>query len=89
MAPLSLCAVQQALPSGGQLAASVALQARDLGSFTPVLQLLAVPALDLSVDAPDGTGMISATLRGLVRRVYFPDAATRRERVLWSNRLEW
>ncbi len=63
--------------SGGGLAAAVCLQARDLGSFTPVLQVLGVPALDLSSEVPDGPGMISPALRALVRRVYFPDAATR------------
>ncbi|WP_200958705.1 alpha/beta hydrolase [Nocardioides sp. Root190] len=65
--------------SGGGLAASVALQARDLGSFTPRLQVLGVPALDLASDLPPGPGMISASLRGLVRRVYFPDPASRHE----------
>ncbi len=34
--------------SGGGLAASVALQARDAGTFTPTLQVLGIPALDLS-----------------------------------------
>ena len=65
--------------SGGGLAASVCLQARDLGSFTPRLQVLGVPALDLASDLPTGAGMISPSLRALVRRVYFPDAATRTE----------
>jgi acetyl esterase len=65
--------------SGGGLAASVCLQARDLGSFTPRLQVLGVPALDLASDLPTGAGMISPALRGLVRRVYFPDPATRAE----------
>lgn len=65
--------------SGGGLAASVALQARDLGSFTPRLQVLGVPALDLASDLPSGAGMISPSLRALVRRVYFPDPATRAE----------
>lgn len=65
--------------SGGGLAASVALQARDLGSFTPRLQVLGVPALDLASDLPRGAGMISPSLRALVRRVYFPDPATRGE----------
>lgn len=65
--------------SGGGLAASVALQARDLGSFTPRLQVLGVPALDLASDLPSGAGMISPSLRALVRRVYFPDPATRTE----------
>ncbi|MBS45976.1 MAG: carboxylesterase [Nocardioides sp.] len=64
--------------SGGGMAAAVCLQARDLGSFAPRLQVLGVPALDLVEDAA-GNGMISPGLRGLVRRVYFPDAATRAE----------
>ena len=65
--------------SGGGLAASVCLQARDAGSFTPRLQVLGVPALDLATDLPEGPGMISPALRRLVRRVYFPDPATRSE----------
>ena len=66
--------------SGGGLAASVCLQARDTGSFTPVLQVLGVPALDLATEVdPDHSGMVSSALRGLVRRVYFPDAERRRE----------
>lgn len=64
--------------SGGGLAASVCLQARDAGTFAPVLQVLGVPALDLNRDpADDPPGMISPTLRALVRRVYFPDPETR------------
>ncbi|MBZ5735488.1 alpha/beta hydrolase [Nocardioides sp. TRM66260-LWL] len=63
--------------SGGGLAASVCLQARDAGSFTPRLQVLGVPALDLATDVPAAPGMISPSLRALVRRVYFPDPATR------------
>lgn len=65
--------------SGGGLAASVCLQARDAGSFSPRLQVLGVPALDLASEVPAGPGMISPSLRGLVRRVYFPDPATRTE----------
>ena len=66
--------------SGGGLAASVALQARDSGSFAPTLQVLGIPALDLSAEPGDGDpGMVSPDLRRLVRRVYFPDAATRLE----------
>lgn len=64
--------------SGGGLAASVCLQARDSGRFRPRLQVLGVPALDMASQLPDGRpGMISAQLRGLVRRVYFPDEASR------------
>ncbi|WP_207769391.1 alpha/beta hydrolase fold domain-containing protein [Nocardioides currus] len=66
--------------SGGGLAASVALQARDLASFTPTLQVLGIAALDLSAEPRDGDpGMISPELRRLVRRVYLPDPATRLE----------
>ncbi|GAA1939619.1 alpha/beta hydrolase fold domain-containing protein [Nocardioides hwasunensis] len=66
--------------SGGGMAASVALQARDTGSFTPTLQVLGIPALDLSAEPRDGDrGMISPDLRRLVRRVYLPDPVTRRE----------
>ncbi|WP_082587307.1 alpha/beta hydrolase fold domain-containing protein [Nocardioides sp. Soil774] len=66
--------------SGGGLAASVALQARDAGSFAPTLQVLGIPALDLSAEPRDGDpGMVSPSLRRLVRRVYLPDPATRRE----------
>ena len=65
--------------SGGGLAASVALQARDRRSFTPVLQVLGCPALDLAREPEDGDrGMISPGLRRMVRRVYFPDPASRR-----------
>jgi acetyl esterase len=65
--------------SGGGMAAAVALMARDRGSFTPVLQVLGIPALDMAAEGPAGAGMISPALRGLVRRVYFPDVASRRE----------
>ncbi|EON24346.1 alpha/beta hydrolase domain-containing protein [Nocardioides sp. CF8] len=66
--------------SGGGLAASVALQARDSGSFTPTLQVLGIPSLDLAAEPRDGDpGMISPALRRLVRRVYLPDPASRRE----------
>ncbi|MTD45342.1 alpha/beta hydrolase fold domain-containing protein [Conexibacter sp. W3-3-2] len=65
--------------SGGGNAASVCLQARDRGTFTARLQVLGVPALDLASELPTGAGMISPSLRGLVRRVYFPDPASRAE----------
>ncbi|MCH1865630.1 alpha/beta hydrolase fold domain-containing protein [Nocardioides sp. CFH 31398] len=67
--------------SGGGTAAAVALMARDTGSFTPRLQVLGVPALDMHSDpaAQGDAGMISLRLRRLVRRVYFPDVASRRE----------
>ncbi len=66
--------------SGGGLAASVCLQARDQGTFVPTLQVLGVPALDVAASVPQGpSGMISSSLRDLVRRVYFPDPASRSE----------
>jgi acetyl esterase len=65
--------------SGGGLAAAVCLQARDTSSFAPVLQVLGVPALDIASEVPRTAGMISPSLRGLVRRVYFPDPASRSE----------
>jgi acetyl esterase len=64
--------------SGGGLAASVALQARDRRSVGPVLQVLGCPALDLAHEpSDDDTGMISPELRRMVRRAYFPDPRTR------------
>lgn len=66
--------------SGGQIAAAVALMARDTGSFAPVLQVLGVPALDLVAEpGPHDAGMIGPSLRRLVRRTYFADAARRAE----------
>lgn len=66
--------------SGGQLAASVCLQARDTGSFTPVLQVLGVPVLDLAAPIdPDAPGMVAPKVRELVRRTYFPDPDQRTE----------
>ncbi len=65
--------------SGGGLAASVCLQARDRESFRPVLQVLGVPALDVASEPRPGSGMVSPSLRRLVRRVYFPDPASRHE----------
>ena len=64
--------------SGGGMAAAVCLMARDTGSFAPRLQVLGVPALDVA-NVGGGTGMISPRLRGLVRRVYFPDHERRAE----------
>ncbi|NHA66564.1 alpha/beta hydrolase [Phycicoccus flavus] len=66
--------------AGGNVAASVCLQARDRGSFAPALQVLGVPALDLASEVPeDGPGMLAPGMRRLVRRVYFPDVERRRE----------
>ena len=66
--------------SGGGMAAAVCLMARDTDSFTPRLQVLGVPALDLATEVPrGGPGTISPSLRALVRAAYFPDPATRTE----------
>lgn len=70
--------------AGGNLAASAALQARDLDSCSPALQLLGVPSLDVAEDAtakasPLATPMISPALLRLVRRTYFKDASRRAE----------
>lgn len=65
--------------SGGGIAAAICHLARDSDAFRPALQVLGVPALDLASDLPSGNGMISPSLRALVRRVYFPDAARRSE----------
>ncbi|MGI5499095.1 alpha/beta hydrolase [Lentzea sp. CA-135723] len=66
--------------SGGNLAASVSLQARDGGRWLPAVQVLGIPALDFHDEAGlDEPGMITPELRRLVRRAYFPDPATRRE----------
>ena len=61
------------------MAAAVCLMARDSGSFTPRLQVLGVPALDLASEAPAGSGSITPSLRALVRAAYFPDVASRSE----------
>lgn len=66
--------------AGGNIAASVCLQARDRATFTPVLQVLGVPALDLASEVPEHSpGMLAPSMRRLVRRVYFPDVARRAE----------
>jgi acetyl esterase len=65
--------------SGGGTAAAVCLMARDTGDFQPVLQVLGVPALDMATPVTGAPGMINASLRDLVRRVYFPDVARRSE----------
>lgn len=70
--------------AGGNLAASAILQARDLGSFRPVLQVLGVPALDIAGDveakhSPLPSPMISPALLRLVRATYFRDASRRAE----------
>ncbi len=69
--------------SGGGTAAAACLMARDDETVRPLLQVLGVPALDLATEppvGPPGPGpSISPSLRGLVRRVYFPDPARRAE----------
>ena len=70
--------------AGGNLAASAVLQARDLGSFTPALQVLGVPSLDVAGDpdaktSPVSSPMVSPALLRLVRSTYFKDARRRAE----------
>lgn len=68
--------------AGGNLAASVALQARDQDSFRPVGQLLGVPSLDVAEDPESksstiGSPMISRDLLKLVRATYFKNKMAR------------
>lgn len=68
--------------AGGNLAASAALQARDLNSFKPACQLLGVPSLDVAEPvvlkrSPIATPMITPGLLHLVRQTYFRDVAAR------------
>lgn len=68
--------------SGGNLAASACLQARDAGTVRPRLQLLGVPSLDVSTDhkpALTPRPMIGESTIRLVRATYFKDAARRTE----------
>lgn len=69
---------------GGNLAASACLQARDHGTATPRLQLLAVPSLEVAGDVHGKTStvsrpMITPALLKIVRATYFKDAARRSE----------
>jgi acetyl esterase len=69
---------------GGGLAASACLQARDLGTASPRLQLLAVPSLEVAGDVHDKQAtiphpMIGPGLLTTVRATYFKDAARRAE----------
>jgi acetyl esterase len=69
---------------GGSLAASACLQARDLGTAAPRLQLLAVPSLEVAGDVRDKTAtiphpMIGPGLLTTVRATYFKDASRRAE----------
>ncbi|MGI9156188.1 MAG: alpha/beta hydrolase fold domain-containing protein, partial [Marmoricola sp.] len=70
--------------AGGNLAASAALQARDLGSCSPALQLLGVPALNVAEPGADkvctiADPMITPRLLELVRQAYFKDESRRTE----------
>jgi len=69
---------------GGNLAASACLQARDLGTASPRLQLLGVPSLDVAGDIHGKPSTISHPMIGpgllrLVRATYFKDASRRAE----------
>ncbi len=70
--------------AGGNLAASAVLQARDLGSFSPVLQVLGVPSLDVAAGpdtktSPIPSPSVSPSVLRLVRATYFRDESTRAE----------
>lgn len=69
---------------GGNLAASVCLQARDHGTASPRLQLLAVPSLEVAGPVEGKTAtiarpMITPGLLRIVRGTYFKDASRRAE----------
>ena len=69
---------------GGNLAASACLQARDGRTATPLLQVLAVPSLDVAGDVHGKPStiahpMIGPELLKLVRATYFKDASRRSE----------
>lgn len=70
--------------AGGNLAASAALQARDLDSCRPVLQLLGVPSLNVAEAGSDKRAtvdnpMITPALVKTVYGSYFKDASRRTE----------
>ncbi len=70
--------------AGGNLAASAALQARDVGSFAPALVVLGVPSLDVAEPATAKSStvarpLIDARLLELVRETYYRDASRRPE----------
>lgn len=70
--------------AGGNLAASACLQARDLGSCTPRLQVLGVPSLDVAEEPSQKTSVLARPMIGpellrLVRATYFKDATRRAE----------
>ena len=53
--------------------------ARHAGRSRRSCRCSGVPALDMATEKPPSHGMISAELRALVRRVYFPDVSRRSE----------
>jgi len=67
--------------AGGNLAASVCLQARDRSSFEPRFQLLGVPCLDVAQEYADkqpvGSPMLGPGILDLVRATYFRDPSRR------------
>ncbi|QWC84822.1 alpha/beta hydrolase [Nocardioidaceae bacterium] len=69
--------------AGGNLAASLCLQARDAGTPLPLLQVLGVPSLDVAEDyvdkQPVGRPMLGPEILALVRGTYFRDASRRAE----------
>lgn len=70
--------------AGGGLAAGVCLTARDRGGFSPRLQVLAYPPLDLSIDPAEKTSPISRPLinpfiANIFNSAYTPDPATRKD----------
>ena len=69
--------------AGGNLAASLCLQARDAGASLPRLQVLGVPSLDVAQSYEDkqpvGRPMLGPEILELVRGTYFRDAARRTE----------
>lgn len=69
---------------GGNLAASACLQARDVNSIAPRMQLLGVPSLDVAGDVHGKSSVVSNPMIGpglltLVRKTYFRDAGRRSE----------
>jgi len=79
--------------AGGNLAAGVCLAARDRGEFTPLLQVLAYPPLDLSVDpgekrARTDKPLITPQLARLFDASYVPDATRRADPLVSPLRAE-
>ncbi len=68
--------------AGGNLAAGIALAARDQGAPAPVLQVLAYPPLDLAADpatkvARTSKPLINPRIAKLFNNAYVPDVASR------------